>query len=416
MSDHFENKIREKLQEADVPFDQDAWKKMEKKLDAVTPTHKRTPGLWIWLSAIVLLLGISAGSMFLFYTDGDSKESKTSSLNDQVNDSIVKRDNDEGERYKINDSIVNKLDNHQEKIKNQREVVRGVDNPVKPGLSDSKSSTDVGSPTHNQLKKTQSSTFSSNNITTNKAQDDLQPIDNEIDGMSVAINEDVDNHLSNFKGYTPGYPDISDSLVTQPSVLEPVLIASRPLQRRGFALGFAAGPDYSAAPGLQSGDWGASVGLQFLYAFNNRFAVSTGAFYATKIYGATPADYQSNYNFKKVDADCKVLDVPINLHYTLFESGKHNWSAMLGSSSYFMLRETYNMYYNQINSRKYVYENGSQHYFSVLNLGFGYQQQAARHIMWGIQPYAKLPLGGVGHGKVKLTSLGVVFHVNLTQY
>lgn len=419
MSDHFEHKIREKLQDADFPFDQDAWAQMEKKLDAITPTSKRRGGFPWWMGGLVLLLCVSVGTAVWYnYETNESSPLKLTMVDSLSATEVVVNGDDKSLTGKT-DPDNHPVDLPKGNLNDSLEAFANSNLPKKNIKSDPDSKI-----TAHYSKNV--SIFSAN---ATAAINDINDNINSIAGRTVNTPADSVGIagvalspaagpivLHNVQVYTAKDAEIADSLSSQPAELQHIIITPKPSQRHGFALGFAVGPDYSAAPHLRLGNFGVSAGLQLQYAINNRFSISTGAFYAKKTYGATPADYEAPYSFKKVDADCKVLDVPLNLNVTLFESGKHSWAATVGSSSYFMLREEYNMYYNNNNLHKYVYDNGSQHYFSILNLGIGYQQQAARHIMWGITPYAKVPLAGVGHGKVKLTSFGFTLHINLTQY
>jgi hypothetical protein len=52
-----------------------------------------------------------------------------------------------------------------------------------------------------------------------------------------------------------------------------------------------------------------------------------------------------------------------------------------------------------------------EHYFSVANLSAGYERNMGRSLSLQVEPFLKLPLGGVGFGKVKLISSGVFLSV-----
>ena len=56
---------------------------------------------------------------------------------------------------------------------------------------------------------------------------------------------------------------------------------------------------------------------------------------------------------------------------------------------------------------EYNFFNENKHVFSIVNLSAGYEKTWNR---FGLQvsPYAKLPLKGIGGGKVKLASAGVL--------
>ncbi|WP_208728438.1 porin family protein [Chitinophaga alhagiae] len=188
-------------------------------------------------------------------------------------------------------------------------------------------------------------------------------------------------------------------------------------RKRGFEGGITLSADYNSVPSLKYGRIGFGGGLLIKYHISNSFYLSTGASYTKKLYGAEDRDYTSNYptNYKKIEADCNVLDVPLNLHYTFLHRPKARWSAMAGASSYFMLKEKYE-YYNY-SGGKYTreYNNSNHHYFSVLNLGVNYERETRGRISWGLQPFVKVPLSGVGAGGVKLHSAGVSLQVTVGQ-
>jgi hypothetical protein len=186
-------------------------------------------------------------------------------------------------------------------------------------------------------------------------------------------------------------------------------------KKTGFDGGITLGPDYNIAPSFKMGKLGFNGGLFLRYHVNNRLSLSIAAVYAKKIYGATPKDYKFDYptNYVKIDADCNVLDVPLNVNYTFLDRPKSSWSAMAGASSYFMLKEKYDYYWANNTKRTREFSNQNQHYFSVLNLGVTYERKTTGRLKWGLQPYIKVPLNGVGEGKVKLSSAGVSLQLSL---
>jgi hypothetical protein len=52
----------------------------------------------------------------------------------------------------------------------------------------------------------------------------------------------------------------------------------------------------------------------------------------------------------------------------------------------------------------------------VLTLSAGYQRKINRTFSIAAEPYIKVPLAGVGYGKVKLNSAGVLFSVNISPF
>ncbi len=55
--------------------------------------------------------------------------------------------------------------------------------------------------------------------------------------------------------------------------------------------------------------------------------------------------------------------------------------------------------------------NQNKHFFSVLDLSVGYQYLMNKQFSLAAQPYVDLPLTGIGAGKVKLNSAGILFTI-----
>lgn len=166
----------------------------------------------------------------------------------------------------------------------------------------------------------------------------------------------------------------------------------------------------------------ANVGVVLEYRLTSRLRVSTGLLRSTKQYVARRADYDfgayaaniTHRYFDDVDGSCTVLDVPLNLRYDLLTRPQYRLYGSAGLSSFFMQREQYSYAYTENYRPGYwqgEYVNVNRHYLSVLNLSAGYER--ALSARWSLQaePYLKLPLAGIGNGKLRLTSAGVFLGV-----
>ena len=190
-----------------------------------------------------------------------------------------------------------------------------------------------------------------------------------------------------------------------------------------FFLSASAGPDISmtgiSSPGRMK--WVGGIGAG--YTFKEKFTLRAGFYTARKIYTATPEYYHAPSafyayypNLEKIDADCKVYEIPVTLSYNFSRTAKKNLFVSAGLSSYLMKRETYNFYYKYyatgptVNRKRTVY-NDNQHYFSVISLSAGYQRNIGKSFSVTAEPYVKIPFQGVGFGKVPLNSAGVLFTV-----
>jgi hypothetical protein len=60
-----------------------------------------------------------------------------------------------------------------------------------------------------------------------------------------------------------------------------------------------------------------------------------------------------------------------------------------------------------------AYSNSSKNLFSIVNLSMGYTHRVGKNTDIRLEPYAKLPISGVGVGKLSMFSAGV--HVGVTR-
>jgi hypothetical protein len=164
---------------------------------------------------------------------------------------------------------------------------------------------------------------------------------------------------------------------------------------------------------------GSTSGLMLSVGLTHRLTVSTGALYAKKPYSADFSQYTTAYPFKSqpsnVYADCRVLDIPINIDYRLYSKGRNMIAVGTGLSSYFMLRENYRFDYGNTPgkaSTNFDIKNQNQHILGVLNLNATYQRRINEKFGLNVQPYMKLPLTNIGYGRVDLQSTGVAVGVS----
>ena len=226
-----------------------------------------------------------------------------------------------------------------------------------------------------------------------------------------------------------GYPALTLRPVpvpTRPGLALPTVLAVAafpettlpgPERQPRFYLGLVGAPDVSTVKFATVEPPMPNVGVTLEYRLGNRLRFSTGLLRSTKQYQARREDYDwamyskaATRNFARVDGTCTVLDVPLNLRYDLLTRPQYQLFGSAGLSSFFMQREQYAYDYVEY-GLPYRWEqkavNANQHLLSILNLSVGYERHLGAR--WSVQaePYLKLPLVGVGLGKVRLTSAGV---------
>jgi hypothetical protein len=201
-----------------------------------------------------------------------------------------------------------------------------------------------------------------------------------------------------------------------------VIAKSNKIVRQGagfrpqIALAILTAPDVNGVSSLAGSKVGTNAGVQLNVQFSKRWSINAGAAYAVKPYEIYGADYSnSGYTppsaITSVNADCRVLDIPINLNYQFYSNQKNAFSIGSGLSSYFMLREHYQFNYANNTEWNYNLANQNKHVLSVLNLNATYQRQVSQKFNVIAQPYFKLPLKGVGYERINLQSAGIAIGV-----
>lgn len=186
-----------------------------------------------------------------------------------------------------------------------------------------------------------------------------------------------------------------------------------------ITLSVMASPDLNSIYLLSKTKTGINAGLMVSVGLFKKLTLSTGVSYARKPYLTDFDDYHTGYRFpvtpESVMADCRVLDIPLNLNYELYHQKRNKISVSSGLSSYLMLRENYHFNYRDPDNSgpaDYNISNKNKHILGILNMGIMYQRQLNSKFDIGVQPYLKMPLTNIGYGEIKLRSAGIA--VNLS--
>ncbi|NSL89442.1 hypothetical protein ECE50_021555 [Chitinophaga sp. Mgbs1] len=418
MSEEFEDSIRKKLSEADYPFDQDAWKKMESLLDK---DEERKPVIiwWRWAAAAILVL--TAGLTWWLLQQNTTPSSYSSS-----SQPIIKQDTPVQQRQGAGTSQVAALQGTVHE--NLQHVPRGTSAdslpPHKGEVLVTGEKNKFTTPVPAERKKKETKAQEPGGITTGTAFIGIESLekvrmkeDNYNDYTKIETAADINN--------VNDYTKINEqpSTIYQAAFSEKDTAAAKAAEpkRKNWYIGLTLGPDLSVAPSFKYGNIGFNAGILLHYYFNKKLFVTSGIIYSKKIYTAPPKDYDRwNGNtypsgtLIRINADCDVIDIPLNINYTFLQAGKNRFSATAGLSNYLMLREKYRFTYKYGPQAEKNYENENQHYLSILNAGLLYQRPVSHRILLGVQPYAKIPLHGVGYGHIRLFSAGVSVQFTLT--
>jgi hypothetical protein len=204
-------------------------------------------------------------------------------------------------------------------------------------------------------------------------------------------------------------------LTTKPTIKTTGMSSFRPQ----YALTVLASSEVNGVGSFNSTSSGTNIGLMFT-AGVKKFSISTGANYSTKPYTLPFDQYHTTYKFKNepqsVTADCRVLDIPINIGYQVYNKSRNKITLGTGISSYIMMHESYTYDYGDNGTvygpSYYAVKGKGKYYFSIMNIQATYERKINSKVGLSLQPYLKLPLSDIGYSQVKVQTFGVAVGLN----
>ncbi len=179
-------------------------------------------------------------------------------------------------------------------------------------------------------------------------------------------------------------------------------------------IGVFGAPDFSTVRFQEMKGVGTTFGVILGYSFNNRWAIETGLSMDRKRY-YTAGEYfkkemPAGYTLKNVDGTCNMLEIPLNVRYNFSTGPRMKWFATAGLSTYLMSHENYNyqVEYNWVTEDSmWNIHKPSQYWFSIVNLSAGFEQRVGKIGSLRLEPYVRIPLSGIGTGKLPIVSGGL---------
>jgi len=163
---------------------------------------------------------------------------------------------------------------------------------------------------------------------------------------------------------------------------------------------------------------GPSTSLLVERSISDKLTLQTGVIRSLKNYSALFSDYHPAKHLYQtvmpvsVDGACTVFEVPLNMRFDFIQGPKARWFVGAGVSSYKMQKEKYIYKYDTYvrGAAKGWGPKGTGWYLlSHANASVGYERRLSRHLSLLAEPYARIPLRGVGYGKVNLFTGGIWF-------
>lgn len=191
---------------------------------------------------------------------------------------------------------------------------------------------------------------------------------------------------------------------------------TKPVNDKGFYAGVMAGADFSK---VHSGPF-SSVGFNssFLAGYKiNKIFFETGLSSATKYYysegkafNEKGASMPDGMKVNNLESRSKILEIPIKAGYYFYQKKKTNLFISGGVATYIMTNEknNYNVTMNGSPEKmEGLYTKNNLKMPAVFSISAGVEKNISGLIKIRIEPYLKLPLQGIGVGKLPVTSAGI---------
>lgn len=183
-----------------------------------------------------------------------------------------------------------------------------------------------------------------------------------------------------------------------------------------LTIGVATAPDLSTAGSISNFyDPGYKLGFTIEYSLGSNLSISTGILQSNVRYSARNRDYDPPVYWKdgiqpdEIFAVCRLLDIPVSLKYDFMNFDRSRFFASAGVSSYIMLNEEYDFNYLGDDTglmQRWSGKTGTSHWISNASFSIGYELDIHRNWSLRAEPFIKVPLNEVGWGNVNLYSMG----------
>lgn len=183
-----------------------------------------------------------------------------------------------------------------------------------------------------------------------------------------------------------------------------------------WELALVTGADLSSDGLTRKDNAGWNIGIMAGYNISAHWTIRTGLTRTKKNYTVNGDQYDfkyasayPNHKLTTVSGDCAMWEIPLNVRWMARPGSKISPFLSGGLSTYLMTKERYtysftNAYDTLLRNRNY---NETKTYpLGVVHLSAGLHTRINNKLSISIEPFAKIPLQGVGSGNLRLMSLG----------
>jgi hypothetical protein len=408
-----------------------SWDKMERELDKILPTEKkkRRPFFFWWIIPTLCI-----GGAILWYTQNKSevKQISNHAITKQTSSDKVSIESIPTEStLKKEESVSTDLSIKTVKASSDviDRTVLSSSKQLKPKSLSSVSVTQKTSGESVLVKEEKNETTQiSNTSTTNK--ETITKAENTVQENVSFIRPTIDtgSNLTNTGiNQMTDTSSIMEKSLPEQTIVNPTDSSSfkNKKVKNTFSFAIVAGMDATTVKFRYADKASGSGGIMIGYHLNNNWSIHTGGLYTRKNYKMDGGDFKApagswvaNYKLETVDGFCNMWEIPLLLRYTFDTKTKTSAFVSSGLSSYLMTRENYNYfyYYNGNPVRRNAnYPNGKTHMFSIWKISGGWVRNTGKNSSFIVEPFANVPLSGLGFGSVRLSSFGVNFSYQFRQ-
>jgi hypothetical protein len=431
LDDEYDKKIKEAAEHYHPAYDDTAWEKMSQLLDEHLPQKKQRRKIFFILPSLLLV----AALVFFVVMNNGKKDASNIAQN------VSSKNNTE--KTLVEKPVLNS------KEKKSSLSAESTTNSLHSKKTEAKNDHQSISVTTQKANKTASNSFDQIKKEASVLNSDLAAKENELK-QPVSINKNDENNkavssaeVKSSASNNDSKPVISDENNSAPNKVGEEKVATKNEKEKttsaikkskktnssfadNFGVSVSAGPDISGVHANKIGKLTAVFGAGLQYSISKHFSIRSGFYVSKKIYSVEGNDYDlpggnPNYAYlENVNANCTVYEIPVKADYHFARIKNHNWFISTGLSSYLMKKENYDYYYKTVSGEIYekdwTVNNKNKHFFSVLSFSGGYEYFFNKQFSFAAEPYINLPLKGVGVGKVKLNSGGILFTLKMKPF
>ena len=429
--------FQEGSEQYDFEYNPEAWQQMDNLLNQ---QERRRRALWWIFGSLFIALFFVLFSFFFFVKNAPepiTDSEKTSTIGPSKNQSAIEptppeashstdigqQENVLGETIQQEQALPPASDNGANAdtdFQQESSIIKAVPNKASSSLETKATAPLVRPIARNSTSENETDSFAQHSKTEDES---LVSFENTHENGGLSLTDGKAVPLLVLPNYLP-YPAIPFFIDNYPPVLKlPVpTVPDKDGDRSNkpepsFLIGLLGASEFNSVGQGDYTERNWKFGLQLEYRFANRFAIKTGANYIHMWYDAGKDEYIPEKGFwvdgiapVSTRGLCNMVEIPILLSYYFKGHQNDGFFATAGVASYIILEEHYWYKYENPPTDPIRYWRSYADEPNWLNIGHisvGYSKFFSGKWSVQISPYVQVPLTGVGHGDVKIYSLGL---------